>query len=313
MVPAVAWQLVTMDGMTEHVAFGLAPPDTPVPLLSSAVLIFTAFMVILFVSWLWPATRPLTLNGLDLHSHEAEQARIQQLILPTEALHYERADTAPPALDSTPAVRARASSVVQIVSQKVGLRSPHAPKESSLHRWTFEPRDEAARDRTPLLVFINRGSGGQQGGSMLVALHALLSPQQVVDLSEGQAEHAEQALQSFRTVGRFRVLVCGGDGTVSWVLSLLDDANLEYTPPVAILPFGTGNDLARALGWGDHHPHRGLIPILEDVDSAQVSLLDRWAVSFEHARVPKQASGRRGDGLKPARKLIMQNYMGVPR
>ena len=94
---------------------------------------------------------------------------------------------------------------------------------------------------------------------------------QVVDLSISGA--AEDALQSFRTVGRFRILVCGGDGTVGWVLSLLDHASLECTPPVAILPLGTGNDLARALGWGggSRQPARGMISVLEEVDSAQAS------------------------------------------
>ena len=73
---------------------------------------------------------------------------------------------------------------------------------------------------------------------------------------------------------------------MAWVLSLLDEAQLAYTPPVAILPLGTGNDLARALGWGGSAPGRPFVQLIEEVDQAQVALLDRWQVSFEHARLP---------------------------
>ena len=302
------------------------PPAEPITLsdLSAQTLLVTTTILLglMIIGWLWPSSKPFAQLELlwTVAPREAERARIWRLILPQEALDFgeskEEKATPPPV----------PTSVVQRVSQTVGvarLLSPDSRRghqQAWEHNWTFRPVNDFARDRTPLLVFINRASGGRQGEATLVQLRALLSPQQVVDLSQG---HAEQALQSFRSVGRFRVLVCGGDGTVGWVLSLLDNAGLEYTPPVAILPLGTGNDLARALGWGGgRHVGRGLIPLLEDVDSAQVALLDRWQVGFVDARVPKSLSeGRartslvsapdRGSGTRPARALIMQNYLGV--
>jgi len=47
------------------------------------------------------------------------------------------------------------------------------------------------------------------------------------------------------------VIVGGGDGSISITIEKMINfgINLEYTP-IGVLPFGTGNDLSRVLGWG---------------------------------------------------------------
>jgi diacylglycerol kinase (ATP) len=46
-------------------------------------------------------------------------------------------------------------------------------------------------------------------------------------------------------------IVCGGDGTVMWVVSEMVKCGIEVAKvPIGIVPLGTGNDFSRELGWG---------------------------------------------------------------
>ncbi|CAN8256914.1 unnamed protein product [Cochlearia groenlandica] len=157
-------------------------------------------------------------------------------------------------------------------------------------------------DARPLLVFINKKSGAQRGDSLRQRLHLLLNPVQVCELSSKQGP--EVGLFLFRKVRHFRVLVCGGDGTAGWVLDAIDKHNFVSPPAVAILPAGTGNDLARVLNWGGGlgsvERQGGLCTVLQNIEHAAVTVLDRWKVSILN---------QQGKQLQPPK--YMNNYIGV--
>lgn len=130
----------------------------------------------------------------------------------------------------------------------------------------------------PLLVFVNSRSGPQQGHLLITQLRGLLNPIQVWDLADGDPK---KILESFSVFSRLRILVCGGDGTVSWIVSTIEGMNLQKWPPIAILPLGTGNDLAQIHGWGSGYNNESLIGILDQVADSYISWLDRWEMTIE--------------------------------
>lgn len=88
----------------------------------------------------------------------------------------------------------------------------------------------------------------------------------------------------FRHVKNYKILVCGGDGTIGWVLQCLDNVGQDsecQSPACAIVPLGTGNDLARVLRWGPgYNGGEDPINLLKDVIDAENVRLDRWTVVF---------------------------------
>ncbi|EDX12030.1 GD19954 [Drosophila simulans] len=137
---------------------------------------------------------------------------------------------------------------------------------------------------SPLLVFVNSKSGDNQGVKFLRRFKQLLNPAQVFDLiSTGPS----LGLRLFRHFEMFRILVCSGDGSVGWVLSEIDRFNMHKQCQVAVMPLGTGNDLARVLGWGSSCDDDTHLPqILERYESASTKMLDRWSIMVFEKAIP---------------------------
>lgn len=83
---------------------------------------------------------------------------------------------------------------------------------------------------SPLLVFVNTKSGGQLGQSILKEFYAVLNPWQVVNVtSDGDPRVALARWRPLVITGRMRILVCGGDGTVSRIVDAVEE-EYKLTP-----------------------------------------------------------------------------------
>jgi diacylglycerol kinase (ATP) len=121
---------------------------------------------------------------------------------------------------------------------------------------------------------------------------SLKAPHKVFDTS--QIAYAELDARTSK------VLVCGGDGTVGLVSDALREKNTGALP-MAILPLGTGNDLARVLGWKNQDAWDDLNDeekILDALRSAEPCEVDRWRVEITD-RKPR------------VRSKLFTNYLGI--
>jgi hypothetical protein len=156
--------------------------------------------------------------------------------------------------------RNRAVSLAQGVRQAVA----RSLKKNALYGKTLIPA--ALPDCcTPLLCFVNPKSGGYQGVQTLANLRPLLNPLQIFDVHKCDCV---AVLRAFSVFPRLRVLVAGGDGTVAAIINASLSLDSDKRPPIAILPLGTGNDLARTLGWGGAADTDSLASYLVEVGSA---------------------------------------------
>ncbi|XP_024907617.1 diacylglycerol kinase theta [Pteropus alecto] len=164
-------------------------------------------------------------------------------------------------------------------------------------------------DCRPLLVFVNPKSGGLKGRDLLCSFRKLLNPHQVFELTNGGPL---PGFHVFSQVPCFRVLVCGGDGTVGWVLAALEEMRPRLAcpePSVAILPLGTGNDLGRVLRWGAGYSGEDPLSVLVSVDEADAVLMDRWTILLD----AHEAGGAENSvaDAEPPRIVQMSNYCGI--
>lgn len=324
-------QLEASLSASDHHGFvGVLPPPLWVVLAAT----LTIFAVVLSTRWVLSQTMKKTGRALSLKFYWEpwlQNARHRKLILPPRAVpRPELLEGGKKSLTN----RTRAFLTPKSRKQREAQRASNGTGEPAnatgrALNGSFKPFvdiDCLPEDATPLLVFVNRKSGGQKGAFLYQQLLRNLNPLQVFDLAKHKPR---RILKLFSNVPNLRVLVCGGDGSVRWILDTIEALELSPKPPVAVLPLGTGNDLGRVLGWGPGYSSDGdnLAEILVAVRDAHRVLLDRWEVhvskgggaggqggSLAKGGAHHTSNGKGKDGKEKDPKagcLTFNNYFGI--
>lgn len=126
------------------------------------------------------------------------------------------------------------------------------------------------------IALVNPKSGGNVGQQLMQKFKEILDEDRVYNITDGGPR---KALEEHKHRSNLRIVACGGDGTVGWILSVMDAMELPASgcrPPIGIVPLGTGNDLARSLDWGGKYVNKPLRKVLFDIAKADFVKLDRW-------------------------------------
>lgn len=107
---------------------------------------------------------------------------------------------------------------------------------------------------------------------------------------------------------------------MGWVLSVIDQIKFLTSPPsVAVLPLGTGNDLARALNWGGAYTNESLSKLLAKTLESRNVKLDRWKiltqvnqnVDLKQQQQNNKENSSTENAIEKLKNDVMNNYFSI--
>jgi diacylglycerol kinase (ATP) len=129
------------------------------------------------------------------------------------------------------------------------------------------------------------------------------------------------ALELTKTCKNVNLIICGGDGTVLWVVSAAINAGINLDDVCfGIIPIGTGNDFSRSLGWGgspisfSSEDIRQLRKTVQKWVKASKQKFDLWDVSistFEGGKITPSSSNVEQEETKTELSKTFSNYVGI--
>jgi len=165
-----------------------------------------------------------------------------------------------------------------------------------------------------IVAFVNKLSGGQLGKNIIPQLRDLLGEENVIDLN--QMGGPESGLSRYLHTNKLRVVACGGDGTIRWVIQGLINLGFDPLPPLGVIPIGTGNDLSRMFGWGSTYPpkdkpsstdpYNDLVTFIKNIDRADYKPMDIWTCTLTPLN-PQTGELRTQDAVPH----VMFNYFNI--
>jgi len=100
-----------------------------------------------------------------------------------------------------------------------------------------------------------------------------------------------RALKALQDIGtaHLRVIIGGGDGSIMWGVQEMINERIAFDKcAIGTIPFGTGNDFSRVLGWGPTEPKvligthlNSLKALITKWVDAQIEDFDVWEVTIE--------------------------------
>jgi len=165
-------------------------------------------------------------------------------------------------------------------------------------------------EKTPIAFLINGRSGGKMGKELIQQFSSfhncyVFDLAHLWDAQTGKCQSDEYSrLYETLQLDNLKIVAGGGDGTISFVSSLIDhffqetedlQASNKFAskphPPIAILPIGVGNELSRCLGWSKSFTPSSSATFccsqnkeksfIRDVRNGDIENLDTWNIHFE--------------------------------